>query len=51
MALKAMYGMAHKQGVVLAFSDTFLLLTVLFAGLAAMALLVRQPKAAPAPTH
>ena len=51
MALKAMYGMAHKQGVVLAFSDTFLLLTVLFAGLAAMALLVRQPKAAPAPAH
>ena len=35
MALKAMYGMAHKQGVVLAFSDTFLLLTVLFAGLGA----------------
>ena len=51
MALKAMYGMAHKQGVVMAFSDTFLLLTALFAGLAAMALLVRQPKGAPAPAH
>jgi MFS transporter, DHA2 family, multidrug resistance protein len=51
MALKALYGMAHKQGVVLAFSDTFLLLTVLFAGLALAALLVRQPKGAPAPAH
>jgi MFS transporter, DHA2 family, multidrug resistance protein len=51
MALKAMYGMAHKQGVVLAFSDTFLLLTMLFAGLALAALLVRQPRAAAAPAH
>ncbi|HUJ37183.1 MAG TPA: DHA2 family efflux MFS transporter permease subunit [Hyphomicrobium sp.] len=51
MALKALNGMAHKQGVVLAFSDTFLLLTLLFAGLAVAALLVRQPAAAGAPAH
>jgi DHA2 family multidrug resistance protein len=51
MAVKTLYRMAHKQGVVLAFSDTFLLLTVLFGGLALAALLVRQPKGAPAPAH
>jgi DHA2 family multidrug resistance protein len=51
MAVKTLYRMAHKQGVVLAFSDTFLLLTVLFAGLALAALLVRQPKGAAAPAH
>ena len=51
MALKEMYAIAHRQGVVMAFADIFLVLTVLFAGLAAMAPLVRQPKAAGAPAH
>jgi MFS transporter, DHA2 family, multidrug resistance protein len=51
MALKQLNLIVHRQGVVLAFSDTFLLLTVLFAGLALAALLVRQPRAAAAPAH
>jgi len=51
MALKQLNLIVHRQGVVLAFSDTFLLLTVLFAGLALAALLVRPPRAAAAPAH
>jgi DHA2 family multidrug resistance protein len=45
MALKKLMQIAHRQGVVMAFSDVFLLLTVLFAGLAIAAVLVNKPKA------
>jgi DHA2 family multidrug resistance protein len=48
MALKQLMQITHRQGVVMAFSDVFLLLTLLFAGLAAMALLVRRPAPAAA---
>jgi DHA2 family multidrug resistance protein len=51
MALKQLYGMAHRQGVILAFSDVFYLLTFLFAGLALLAVLVKKPAAAGAPAH
>ena len=51
MALKQLMQITHRQGVVMAFPDVFLLLTFLFGGLAIAALLVRQPSpgaAAPA---
>ena len=51
MALKQLYGMAHRQGVILAFSDVFFLLTFLFAGLALLAVLVKKPAVAGAPAH
>ncbi|MGE5511878.1 MAG: DHA2 family efflux MFS transporter permease subunit [Bacteroidota bacterium] len=41
MALKALMQITHRQGVVMAFADVFLLLTVLFAGLAVLASLIR----------
>lgn len=46
MALKQLMQITHRQGVVMAFSDVFLLLTFLFGGLAIAAMLVRQPSQA-----
>ena len=46
MALKQLMQITHQQGVVMAFSDVFFLLTLLFAGLAMLSLLVSRPKAA-----
>jgi MFS transporter, DHA2 family, multidrug resistance protein len=46
MALKQLMQITHRQGVVMAFSDVFLLLTLLFGGLALLSLLVRKPAAA-----
>ena len=43
MALKQLMLITHRQGVVMAFSDVFLLLTLLFAGLAVLAMLVNKP--------
>lgn len=43
MALKKLMQITHRQGVVMAFSDVFLLLTVLFAGLALAAVVVSKP--------
>jgi DHA2 family multidrug resistance protein len=43
MALKQLVAITHRQGVVMAFSDVFLLLTLLFAGLALLAMLVNKP--------
>jgi DHA2 family multidrug resistance protein len=43
MALKQLMAISHRQGVVMAFSDVFLLLTLLFAGLALLAMLVNKP--------
>ena len=43
MALKQLMQITHRQGVVMAFGDVFLLLTFLFGGLALAAMLVRKP--------
>jgi len=43
MALKKLMQLAHRQGVVMAFADVFLLLTALFAGLAVAAIMVSRP--------
>jgi DHA2 family multidrug resistance protein len=51
MALKQIFGLAHRQGAILAFADVFLVLTALFAGLALLAILVRPPRSAAAPAH
>jgi DHA2 family multidrug resistance protein len=46
MALKQLYLMAHREGVVMAFSDVFLALTVLFVALGLCTMLMRRPPAA-----
>jgi DHA2 family multidrug resistance protein len=43
MALKQLSGMLHREAVVMAFSDIFVLFTVLFACLIIMALIIRRP--------
>jgi MFS transporter, DHA2 family, multidrug resistance protein len=43
MALKQLNQIKHRQGVVMAFADVFLLLTLLFVGLAFLALIMRRP--------
>jgi DHA2 family multidrug resistance protein len=43
MALKQLYQLVHMQGVVMAFADMFLLLTVLFVVLAGLAGVVKKP--------
>ena len=43
MAIKQLNAITHRQGVVMAFSDVFLALTVLFVGLALLALFMRRP--------
>lgn len=50
MALKQVKFIAHRQAAVMAFGDVFLLLTMLFIGLAAFALLMKRPPQGPAPT-
>jgi DHA2 family multidrug resistance protein len=52
MALKQLNLITHQQGVVMAFSDVFLLLTFLFVGLAVLSLVVKRPvQAPPADAH
>jgi DHA2 family multidrug resistance protein len=46
MALKQLNSIVHRQGVVMAFGDVFLVLTLLFVALAVLALLVKRPAAA-----
>jgi MFS transporter, DHA2 family, multidrug resistance protein len=46
MALKQLNSIVHRQGVVMAFADVFLVLTVLFIGLAALAVVMKRPPAA-----
>jgi DHA2 family multidrug resistance protein len=49
MALKQLMLLTHQQGVVMAFADVFFLLTLLFVGLAALAIIMKKPnQAAPA---
>lgn len=45
MALKQLMAMTHRQGEVMAFADVFFVLTLMFVGLAVLAMLVRPPKA------
>ena len=52
MAIKQLNAIAHRQGVVMAFADVFLVLTLLFLALAGLALIMkRPPAAAPAGGH
>jgi DHA2 family multidrug resistance protein len=48
MALKQLYMLAHQQGLVMAFADVFLVLTVIFAAIGLATILMRRPSAAPA---
>jgi DHA2 family multidrug resistance protein len=48
MAIKQLNGIVHRQGVVMAFADVFLLLTVLFAAIALLALVMKRPPEATA---
>jgi DHA2 family multidrug resistance protein len=41
----------HRQGVVMAFADVFLVLTVLFVALAFLVVTVKKPQAAPGGGH
>jgi DHA2 family multidrug resistance protein len=45
MALKQLNAIAHRQGVVMAFADVFLVLTFLFVGLAVLSVLIKPPRA------
>ena len=46
MALKQIMGMARQQATVMSFADVFLILTVLFVGLAALGVIMRRPQPA-----
>ncbi|MGH7291154.1 MAG: MFS transporter, partial [Myxococcota bacterium] len=46
MALKQLMQLTHQQGLAMAFADVFLLLTVAYVALAALALLLHKPGAA-----
>ena len=46
MALKQLYLLVHQQGVVMAFADVFLLLSLLYVAFAWMTVLMRRPAAA-----
>jgi MFS transporter, DHA2 family, multidrug resistance protein len=48
MALKQLNQIVHRQGVVMAFADVFLLLTILFGLLALLAIVMKRPPAVPA---
>jgi len=43
MALKQLFQITHQQGLVMAFADVFLVLTVIFVALAGLALLMHKP--------
>ena len=43
MALKQLNALVHRQGVVMAFADVFLILTLLFMALAVLALIMKRP--------
>jgi DHA2 family multidrug resistance protein len=46
MALKQLFQMTHQQGLVMAFADVFLMLTIIFVALAGLALLLHKPASA-----
>jgi DHA2 family multidrug resistance protein len=43
MALKQMMAMVRQQAAVMSFADVFLMLTVLFLGLAAVGIIMKRP--------
>jgi MFS transporter, DHA2 family, multidrug resistance protein len=43
MALKAMTGMVRRQAAVMSYADVFLMMTVLFVGLAALGIMMKRP--------
>jgi DHA2 family multidrug resistance protein len=45
MALKEMMGLVRQQAAVMSFADVFLMLTVLFAALAALGVMMKRPQA------
>lgn len=47
MALKKLFFMVHQQGVVMAFADVFLGLTVIFIGIGVTAIIAKRPAQAP----
>jgi MFS transporter, DHA2 family, multidrug resistance protein len=47
MALKQLFVMAHQQGVVMAFADVFLGLTVIFIGIGITAVIAKRPAQTP----
>jgi DHA2 family multidrug resistance protein len=49
MALKQLFLMAHREGVVMAFADVFLALTVLFVAVGLFTTMMKNPPAAAAP--
>ena len=49
MALKQLFLMAHREGVVMAFADVFLALTVLFVAVGLFTIMMKNPPAAGAP--
>ncbi len=49
MALKQMFQIAHRQGVIMAFTDVFLVLAVLYWGLAGVIFFMRRPNPTGAP--
>jgi len=51
MAIKQLNAIAHRQGVVMAFADVFLVLTMLFVGLAFLALIMKRPAQVAAGGH
>ncbi len=46
MALKQLFAMTHREGLVMAFSDLFLALTVLFVAVGVFAVVMKKPAAA-----
>ncbi|HEV2958166.1 MAG TPA: DHA2 family efflux MFS transporter permease subunit [Xanthobacteraceae bacterium] len=48
MALKQLFAMAHREGLVMAFSDLFLALTLLFAAVGVFTVVMKKPAAAAA---
>ena len=49
MALKQLSQIAHRQGVIMAFSDVFLVLAILYWGLAGVIFFMRRPTSSTAP--
>ena len=43
MALKQLFAMTHRQGLVMAFSDLFLALTLLFVAIGVFAVVMKKP--------
>jgi MFS transporter, DHA2 family, multidrug resistance protein len=51
MALKQLLGLVHRQGLVMAYADVFLILAIMFAALAVLVFFVKRPPALAAAGH